>query len=202
MPHPHSPARGPVLASALLSLLIPVLIAGMLLLNAATWTLPDLASADARYGLSFALSDRLIASGAVDPASLSWWQTAGAVVISSLPLLVLASGLLHLRRLFRHIARTGHMSLAAPSQLMRLGTALLLWALTTFVCEPLLSTWTTLQDEERLLSLSVGPSDLAALFAGVCLVVLARALRASVQTAPARHPGLARAQRTAGSSPV
>ena len=89
--------------SRLMATLTLLLIAGMLLLNAACWIFPDLAS---EHGLGFALTATGVAGDlGVVARDMPLWQALGGILLSSLPLLVLASGLQALRRLFQHYGR-------------------------------------------------------------------------------------------------
>ncbi len=88
--------------SRLMATLTLLLIAGMLLLNAACWIFPDLAS---EHGLGFALTATGVAGDlGVVARDMPLWQALGGILLSSLPLLVLASGLQALRRLFQHVS--------------------------------------------------------------------------------------------------
>lgn len=78
-----------------------VLLIGMLLSNAACWLFPNLNSVEGGYGVSFGLTNRLIAGLGVDLSVFPWWQLLGGIVLSSIPLLVLAAGLYQLYLLFQ-----------------------------------------------------------------------------------------------------
>lgn len=82
---------------ATITLLLIIL---MLVLNAVVWLFPTLASKDG-LGLGFALSDRQLSDMTSAAAVFPWWQTLGAIVLSSIPLIALAFGLKSLRRLFQ-----------------------------------------------------------------------------------------------------
>lgn len=96
------------------------LIACMLILNAALWVFPILGSEDG-LGLGFSLSGVMLTQLAVKIEVLAWWQILGAIVISSVPLIALASGLNHLRRLFQGYARSEYFSNNAAVHLGKVG---------------------------------------------------------------------------------
>lgn len=154
-----------------------LLIVAMLLLNAALWLFPDL-SAENGYGLGFGLSNDLFSRGVVGAAAFPWWQTLGGIVLSSVPLLALAFGLSHLRRLFQSYARGEYFSSAAAEHLGKVGRAVALWVLLDFLCEPLLSVWVTMTAPvgERLITLSVSAPTFVALFLAACISIIARIL--------------------------
>lgn len=155
------------------------LVIAMLALNAAIWIFPQLGSADGGYGLSFSLSNRLILSTHMDPRDFPWWQTLGAILVSSIPLAALALGLLSLRALFRSYARGDYFSTTAAGHMEKMGRAVLAWVILDFLCEPLLSVWITLLQPvgHRLLSLSFQTPDVVAIFLAACIVLIARILR-------------------------
>ncbi|RMX07966.1 DUF2975 domain-containing protein [Corticibacter populi] len=170
--------RLPVLSQRMATLTLWLVI-GMLLLNAAVWLVPAWQDLHARHGLSFSLSDSLIAALALEPAALPWWQRLGAAVLSAIPLLVLSGGLLHLRALLRNYAGGQYFSPQSATHMGRLGQAVALWVLATFLCEPLLSAWLTFTNPpgERLISLGFDSGSIVALFLAACVVVIARILR-------------------------
>lgn len=88
-----------------MSLITLLLIVTMLLLNAAVWWFPVLSSSADGLGFGFALSDRQIQGRAAQVALFPVWQTLGGILLSSVPLLALASGLNQLRKLFQSYAR-------------------------------------------------------------------------------------------------
>lgn len=156
-----------------------LLIVAMVVINAATWFFPSLGSIDGGYGIAFSLSNQLIpgALGVVD--SLPIWQRLGAVVISSIPLLVLARGLLSLRALFTSYANGDYFSAAAATHMEKMGRAVGYWVILNFVCEPLLSLWVTMLEPagQRFISMSFTSSSIVALFVSACVIIIARILR-------------------------
>ncbi|VVE78494.1 hypothetical protein PSP31120_01706 [Pandoraea sputorum] len=155
------------------------LIVAMLLLNAACWLFPSLSSIRGGYGLGFALTDRLISSLNVDVGSFPVWQKLGGIVLSSIPLLALAVGLRHLRRLFQGYGRREYFSPAAASHLGSVGRSVGLWVVLSLACEPLLSIWLTMRAPagHRVVTLSFGSQDIVALFLAACIAVIAHILR-------------------------
>ncbi|KVN32854.1 hypothetical protein WJ63_05465 [Burkholderia pyrrocinia] len=154
-------------------------IVAMLLLNAACWAFPSLTSIDAGAGLGFGLTDSLIAGLGVDVAAMPWWQKAGGIVLSSVPLVALAIGLHHLRLLFRTYARRDYFSAQAAGHLGRMGRAIGLWVVLSVLCEPLLSMWATMREPagRHVVTVSVGLPYVVALFTAACILVIARILR-------------------------
>lgn len=123
--------------SRLMATLTLLLIAGMLLLNAACWIFPDLAS---EHGLGFALPATGVAGDlGVVARDMPLWQALGGILLSSLPLLVLASGLQALRRLFQHYGRGEYFCEDAAALLGKVGLCLACWVLANFLLEPLLT---------------------------------------------------------------
>jgi len=159
------------------------LIIGMLVLNAATWLFPKLGSVEGGYGISFSLSDRLISSAWVDVTGLAWWQTLGAIVLSSIPLVVLSMGLLNLRALFRNYAAGNYFSSGSAIYMEKLGWAVNLWVVLTFLCEPLLGLWVTLREPvgQRFMTLSFDSSGIVAIFLATCIILIARILRRATE---------------------
>ncbi|WP_248749192.1 DUF2975 domain-containing protein [Pseudomonas sp. MWU15-20650] len=163
------------MATATLALII-----SMLLLNTAVWLYPNLGTT---YGLGFGLTerllvDRLLAATGEQTVSLPWWQTLGGILLSSVPLLALACGLNHLRRLFQSYARGEYFSSDAASRLGKVGWAVAIWVVLDFLCEPMLSAWVTMNAPvgERLITLSVTAPSFVALFLAACISVIARIL--------------------------
>lgn len=150
-------------------------IVGMLMLNAASWFFPVVTI----NGMSFALTDQSVSGLGIDAAKLPWWQKAGATLLSSVPLLVLAYGLEHLRRLFRAYGRREYFSLAAGAHLGKLARAIGLWVLANLLCQPLLSMWLTVLRPagHHMVTLSFGSPDIVALFLAASVAVIARILR-------------------------
>lgn len=163
--------------SRLMATLTLLLIAGMLLLNAACWIFPDLAS---EHGLGFALTATGVAGDlGVAARDMPLWQALGGILLSSLPLLVLASGLQALRRLFQHYGRGEYFCEEAAALLGKVGLCLACWVLANFLLEPLLTVWVTfLQPQgQRIASLSFGSAELVSLFAAASVMVIARIQR-------------------------
>ncbi|MGJ7513531.1 DUF2975 domain-containing protein [Pseudomonas baetica] len=155
-----------------------VLIVAMLVLNSVLWLFPFLAEKDG-WGLGFALTDRQL-SHITDQAMLfPWWQRLGCILLSSVPLLALAYGLAHLRRLFQSYSRGDYFSSAAAAHLGLVGRAVALWVVLDFLCEPLLSLWVTMNAPvgERLITISLTASTFVALFLAACISIIARILR-------------------------
>jgi hypothetical protein len=154
-------------------------IVAMLLLNAACWFFPSLNSVTNGYGFGFSLTDKLISNLNIDVAGFPWWQKAGCVLISSVPLLALAHGLRHLRLLFRSYARREYFSAAATTHLGKVGKSVAVWVLLGLLCEPILSVWSTIRAPvgHRVITLSFGSPDVVALFLAACIAVIAHILK-------------------------
>lgn len=154
-------------------------IVAMMLLNAACWAFPSLNSVKSGAGLGFGLTDSLIGSLKVDVAAFPWWQKAGGIVLSSVPLVALASGLRHLRALFRTYARRDYFSAQAARHLGKTGRAVGAWVVLSVLCEPLLSVWATMREPvgHRVVTLSFDLPYVVALFAAACITVIAHILR-------------------------
>lgn len=161
-----------------MSLITLLLIIAMLLLNTAVWLFPVLSSSADGLGFGFALSDRQISGRAGLVALFPWWQTLGGILLSSIPLMALVSGLNHLRQLFQSYARGEYFSSAAALHLGKVGKAVALWVLLDFVCEPMLSVWVTMHEPvgQRLITLSITAPSFVALFLAACISVIARIL--------------------------
>ena len=170
--------RLPILSQSLATLTLWLMIA-MLCLNAAVWLVPAWGTLPGQHGFDFSLSDRLMAMLVLDPAALPLWQRLGALLLSSIPLLVISRGLLHLRALFQGYASGIYFSPQSATHMGGLGHCVALWVLCDFLCEPLLTVWLTFTQPpgERLLSVSLEPSAIVALFLAACVVVIARILR-------------------------
>lgn len=160
-------------------------IVAMLLLNAACWFYPSLNSVENGYGLGFSMTDTLISSLNLDVASFSWWQRAGCVFLSSVPLLALAHGLRHLRLLFRSYGRREYFSAAAATHLGKVGKSVAVWVLLGLLCEPLLSGWSTLRApvEHRAVTVSFGSPEVVALFLAACIAIIAHILKQASELA-------------------
>lgn len=152
-------------------------IAGMLALNAALWIFPMLGSNDG-LGAGFSISGVMLTQLAVKVEMLAWWQVLGAIVISSVPLIALASGLNNLRRLFQGYARGEYFSISAAVHLGKVGRGVILWVVSSFICTPLLSILVTLHAPpgQRLFTVSFTSADFVALFLAGCIAVVARIL--------------------------
>jgi hypothetical protein len=151
----------------------------ILVLNAATWWLPQLGSIDGGYGLDFALTSTAISQVGANLATFPWWQNLGGTVLSSVPLLALSIGLYHLRALFQGYGRQEYFSAAAATHLGVAGQSVAVWVGLNLVCEPLLSMWLTLRASagHHLATVTLGSSDIVALFLAACITVIARILR-------------------------
>jgi hypothetical protein len=153
-----------------------VLMIAMLSLNALNWIYPPFGVND--YGITFGLTERSTLNSVVDIAAMPWWQTLGAIAISSIPLLVLLGGLQNLRALFRTYAGGAYFSVDAARLLGKMGRAIALWVVAEFLTEPFLSMWTTMLagDGKRLVTLSIDGTAFVALFSAGCIIVIARIL--------------------------
>ncbi|MEB0047607.1 MULTISPECIES: DUF2975 domain-containing protein [unclassified Pseudomonas] len=154
-----------------------LLIAVMLLLNALLWLVPSLVEKNG-WGLGFALTERQLGDMADQAALFPWWQALGGIVLSSVPLLAMAFGLVYLRRLFQTYARGEYFSREAALHLGKVGRGVAIWVLLDFLCEPLLSVWVTINAPvgERLVSLSITAPTFVALFLAACISIIARIL--------------------------
>lgn len=152
---------------------------GILLLNAVVWYVPSLGSVEGGAGLSFALTQRMQEQFSELLLGMPGWQTLGAVLISSVPLLAMVYGLLHVRALFAQYAQGQYFSATAYQHLEKLGRSLVAWVVLNFLCEPLLSVWLSMRAEpgQRILSLSLDPMALGVVFLSVCLIAIARILQ-------------------------
>lgn len=148
----------------------------MILLNVVAWLFP---SNIAGHGLGFSLTESFISDSKVNVASLPGWQIAGAILLSSIPLLALVFGLYQLRLLFQTYAQKAYFSVTAAQQLGRVGKSIAIWTLLTFLCEPLLSIWLTMQAPEgqQFISFSFTVQDIVALFLAVCITIIAHILQ-------------------------
>lgn len=174
MSHSDRLARGSqyIAATAL------VLVVVMLTLNTAAWFLPALGAVDGGMGLSFSLSHRILGMEGLELAGLAWWQQLGAALISAIPLLAMAYGLLHLRSLFQQYARGNYFAHSAYGHMEKIGRAIAAWVVLDFASEPVLSYWVTMLKPigHRVITLSLEPSVFLALFVAACVVVIARIL--------------------------
>ncbi|EDS7590088.1 DUF2975 domain-containing protein [Salmonella enterica subsp. diarizonae] len=151
----------------------------MLLLNSACWLFPNLSSIDGGYGLSFALTDRLISNTGVHIGSLPWWQIAGGIILSGVPLLALSYGLYHLRLLFKLYGQREYFSVRSASSFENVGKAIIIWKILSLLLEPLLSYWITFRAGvgHRVISLSFDSQDVVAFFVASCIILIAQILR-------------------------
>jgi hypothetical protein len=146
---------------------------GMLLLNAVSLLFPALN----KTPVGFAGPD--LQRLGIALADLVWWQVAGGIVLSSIPLLALAKALMHVRSLFEAFGRQDFFSPSAALDLERAGRWVVCWVLAGFVCEPVESLWFTLLagPGRRMLTLTFGSPQFVALYPAGCVVVLVRVLR-------------------------
>ena len=161
--------RSRVLATATL-----VLVVSMLLANIAYWIFPDaLGIFMGGFNLT-AMISQLNANISLMP----WWQAAGGIVLSSIPLLILAKGLLALRSLFLAYSKGEYFSSESADLLGKVGKSVLLWVLASLVLTPVMSVWITFTRPagERLLSINFEPSHIVALFLSASLMIIARSL--------------------------
>ncbi|WP_434777076.1 DUF2975 domain-containing protein [Neisseria sp. Ec49-e6-T10] len=166
-------------ASQRMAMVTLFLIGAMLLLNTLSWFLPILASVEGGYGLSFSLTDRLISGFDVNILAFPWWQKIGGVVLSSIPLLILANGLYQLYLLFQNFSQGQYFSVTSANYLGKVGRSVMLWVVLDFLCEPLLSMWMTINaaSGDHLITLSITASSLVALFLAGCITIIAHILR-------------------------
>lgn len=160
-----------------MAVLTLLFIAGMLALNAALWIFPILGASDG-LGAGFSISGVMLTQLAVKVEMLAWWQIFGAILISSVPLITLVSGLNHLRYLFQGYSRGEYFSISAAVHLGKVGRGVILWVVSSFVCTPLLSILVTLHAPpgQRLFTISFTSADFVALFLAGCIAVIARIL--------------------------
>ncbi|WP_256673924.1 DUF2975 domain-containing protein [Pseudomonas fluorescens] len=160
-----------------MAVLTLTLMAGMLILNAALWIFPVLGSSQG-LGAGFSLSGVMLSQLAVNIEMLTWWQTLGAILVSSIPLIALASGLNHLRRLFQAFAREEYFSSSTAAHLGKVGRSVVLWVISSFIFTPILSILVTLHAPpgQRLLTISFTSADFVALFLAGCIALIARIL--------------------------
>ncbi|MGO3623151.1 MAG: DUF2975 domain-containing protein [Pseudomonas helleri] len=161
--------RSRILATATL-----VLVVSMLLANIAYWVFPDaLHTVTGGFNLT-AMIGQLDANISL----MLWWQAAGGIVLSSIPLLILAKGLLALRSLFLAYSKGEYFSSESADLLGKVGKSVLLWVLASLVLTPVMSVWITFTRPagERLLSINFEPSHIVALFLSASLMIIARSL--------------------------
>ncbi|MCF6760327.1 DUF2975 domain-containing protein [Pseudomonas fragi] len=165
----HLANRSRILATATL-----LLVTGMLLTNIAYWIAPNIIGT---YVGGFSLSampEILQANILLMPA----WQIAGAIVLSSIPLLILARGLLALRSLFLAYSKGQYFSAESAELLGKVGKSVAYWVLASLLLTPVMSVWLTMLRPagERLFTLNFEPSHLVALFLSASLMIIARSL--------------------------
>ncbi|BBP75849.1 hypothetical protein PHLH7_19530 [Pseudomonas sp. Ost2] len=158
-----------LLASATLLLII-----AMLLVNIACWFYPSLVS---DYGVGFNLGS-MATEYNVKVDDMPWWQVAGCILLSSIPLLILARGLFALRSLFQAYSQGDYFSPDSAERLGRIGRSVGFWVLATFLLEPALSVWMTflLPEGERMLTLGFSSAQVVALFLAASIMLIARIL--------------------------
>lgn len=160
--------------SRLMATLTQILIVGMLVLNVACWFFPDIAI---RYGLGFNLTAIGVTGDLnVDVSSMPGWQLAGGIILSSIPLLILAYGLNALRRLFKLYSDGQYFSEASSVLLGKVGFGVIMWVVLTFVLTPAISVWVTFLQPpgQGLLTIAFDSSHLVSLFLAASVTVIAR----------------------------
>ncbi|WP_300728472.1 DUF2975 domain-containing protein [Pseudomonas sp.] len=160
--------------SRLLAHATTALIVGMLAINIAYWVFPHQI---ATYIGGFSLST-LTQTLNADISQLTWWQTTGGAVISSIPLLILAKGLWALRGLFQAYGKSDYFSPTSAELLGQVGTSVCYWVAATVVLTPVMSVWITVLGPvgQKMLTLSFEPSQLVALFLAASVMIVARSL--------------------------
>lgn len=131
------------------------------------------------YGFSFSLTAQFVKESAADLSLFPWWQIAGAIILTSIPLLALAFGLYHLRLLFQTYAKRAYFSATASIHLGKTGRSIAIWTLLNLICGPLLSIWGTMREpyEHRMVTFSFTPQDVMSLFIAACVMVIAHILK-------------------------
>lgn len=154
------------------------LLIAMLLLNAASWLSPNIA-ANEGYGFNFSISNQLLSNLNVNVFTFPWWQIAGGIILSNVPLLALALGLYHLRLLFQTYGKRAYFSGAAANHLGKMGQYVAIWTILELLCEPLLSYWITMQQPvgERVVTFSFDSGNIVALFLAACITIIAQILK-------------------------
>lgn len=158
------------LAGATLAFII-----AMLLINTAYWLLPVQVGT---YIGGFNLSS-LTETLKVDILQMPGWQVAGGITLSSIPLLILAKGLMALRGLFQAYGQGEYFSQESAQLLNTVGKSVALWVLATFILTPVMSVWITQLRPvgERMLSINFEPADVVALFLAASVMIVARSLQ-------------------------
>ena len=161
--------RSRILATATLALVV-----GMLLTNIAYWIFPN---AIGTYVGGFSLS-AMTETLHADILLMPWWQVAGAIALSSVPLLILTKGLMALRSLFLAYGKGEYFSPESAELLGKVGKSVSLWVLSSLLLTPVMSIWITWLRPagERLLTIAFDPSHLVALFLSASLMIIARSL--------------------------
>jgi len=151
----------------------------IMVLNAAGWIFPTLISREGGYGFSFSLTAKFVNDTAVNLSLFPGWQIAGAIVLTSIPLLALAFGLYHLRMLFQTYAKRAWFSATAGVHLGKTGRSIAIWTLLNLICGPLLSIWGTMRepDGQRLVTFSFTPQDAVSLFIAASVMIIAHILK-------------------------
>ena len=154
-----------------------------ILFNSACWLLPKvlLGESERGEGLMFLLSAHLMNNlVSIDVGLIPWWQLAGAMILSTIPLLALAYGLYHLRMLFQTYGRQKeYFSIEASRHMGKIGQAIIMWTVLNLVCEPLLSIWITMREPvgHRLVAVSFNMQDIVAIFLAACIIVIAHIMK-------------------------
>lgn len=162
--------------SRIMATLTLVLISIMFLLNLACWVFPNITLGN---GLGFSLAaTNTLEHLNVDVAQMPWWQITGAIVLSSIPLIVLAQGLNALRQLFQSYGAGYYFSPESAGQLRKVGQGVALWVLLSFCLEPIMSLWLTMLQPagQRTITLSFEASQVVALFLAASVMIIARIL--------------------------
>lgn len=161
--------------SQLMAAITQILIIGMLFLNAVCWLFPSTASA---YGFGFSLTASVVYGLEIIPDHMPWWQVMGGILLSSIPLLILARGLRALRGLFCIYGTGEYFSHESALLLGKVGQGVALWVLSSFLLEPIISIWATMLQPagERIMTLSFDSSQVVALFLAGSVMVIARIL--------------------------
>ncbi|MEB7885405.1 DUF2975 domain-containing protein [Serratia fonticola] len=154
------------------------LLLAMLLFNATYWLFPSLAANDG-YGFHVSISNELISALGVDLYLFPWWQIAGGIIFSSVPLLALALGLYHLRKLFQTYAQRAYFSGTAAHHLGKMGQYVAIWTILELLCQPVLSYWITMHEPvgQRMVTLGIDTGNIVALFLAACIAVIAQILK-------------------------
>ena len=144
-----------------------IVLFSMLALNVAAWIFPPLRE----NGIAFSLTDHMLENFGAIAFVLPWWQKAGAILVSSIPLMVLAYGLYQLGMLFRTYARRAYFSAEAAGYMGKTAKMVILWVIVRYLSEPLLSLWITMNEPvgKRSIMLTFSPGDVMVLFLGACI---------------------------------